>query len=100
MLVDTDERWRLAARACAAGTLHVVLGFMGQVVVDHLRQVLDVDAAPLLCELRAEADEDRHRVAVRVLAMGAQRCLDLQGQVARRRDIRARGARRLPRSAE
>ncbi len=48
VLVDADQRHRLARRAGAAGTadaMHVVLGNVGQIVVHHMRQFVDVDAA-------------------------------------------------------
>ena len=49
----------------------------------------DVDAAPQLRDLRAEADaaEHRHRArSLQVLAVGADRRLDLRGELARRRE--------------
>jgi len=48
----------------------------------------DVDAALQLRRLRAEADaaEQRHRRVAQVLAVGADRRLDLRGELARRRD--------------
>ena len=48
VLVDADERNGFAGRAGApraADPVHVVLGDVGQVVVDDMRQLLDVDAA-------------------------------------------------------
>src|SRR5262245_21522217 len=47
-LVDADQRHRFAARAGAAGTadpVHVILGDVRQVVVDDVRQLLDVQPA-------------------------------------------------------
>ena len=48
VLVDAHQRDRLALVAGAAGAadaVHVILGHVGQVVVDDVRQLVDVDAA-------------------------------------------------------
>src|SRR5262249_52105664 len=48
VLVDADQRHRAALRAGAAGAadaVHVVLGHVGQLEVDDVRQLVDVDAA-------------------------------------------------------
>src|SRR5574343_2071473 len=47
-LVVADQRNGLAFHAGAAGTadaVHVILGYVGQFVVDDVRQCVDVDAA-------------------------------------------------------
>ena len=48
VLVDAHERDRLAGRAGATGApdpVHVIVGHVGEVVVDDVRQLVDVDAA-------------------------------------------------------
>ena len=61
-LVDADQRDRLALRAGAAGAadaVHVVLGHVGQLVVDDVRQLVDVDAA------RGDVGRHQHAAARR-----------------------------------
>ncbi|MDB6084495.1 MAG: hypothetical protein JWN43_2376, partial [Gammaproteobacteria bacterium] len=46
--VTRDERYGFAGRTRAASTtdaVYVILGYVGQFVIDHLRQLLDIEAA-------------------------------------------------------
>ena len=78
MLVDADQRHCFTRRTCTAGTadpVHIVFRHIRQVVIDHMRQLVDIDAARgnIGCDqhLQAAILELGQRAGARSLALVA-----------------------------